>query len=145
MTRVFMVIAIAVLAVSCNSRDVGPYAPDAQDRANQQIAAQKAMCAMEDQARCDELIENRLLFARFFAPESFGGMDESEKFRGRSVVTKKVVESVAAIKQCNRVDGETIAILKGMDVAGVKHEVRGTSPLVPQSSTCFISPQPEES
>lgn len=145
MKRSLIVSCVVVLAVACTSRDVGPYAPDAQDKANQQLAAQKVFCVMEDQSRCDELIENRLLFARFFAPESFGGMDEGEKFRGRSVVTKKVVESVAAIKQCNRVQGDTIAILKGMDVAGSKYEVRGTSPLVPQNASCFLAPQPEES
>lgn len=145
MRNQFILVGLAILAVACTSRDVGPYAPTAEDKNLESQAAQKAMCGIENQARCDHLIENRLLFGRFFSPETLGGMDESEKFRGRRVTTKFVVEAVAAIKQCNRVDALSVNIVKGMEIAGKKFDVKGTSPLVEQESTCFITPSSEES
>ena len=133
----------AVLVTACPSRDVGPNAPTAQDKTNETVAAQKSMCTIENQTRCDHLIENRNLFGRFFAPQTLGGMDENEKQRGRRITTKFVVEAVAAINQCKRVELTSIPIVKGMIIAKQKFNVMGTSPLVKGESTCFITPQTE--
>ncbi len=138
-------LCIGLVAVACTSRDVGPHALTAEEKAAEARAVQNAGCGIENQARCDHLIENRILFGRFFAPETLGGMDESEKLRGRRITTKFVVEAAAAIRQCNRVVDDSITIIKGMEINGGKFLVKGTSPLVQQSSTCFITPQPEES
>lgn len=141
--RIIPAFAIALFVAACSSTDIGPYALTDDDKAKQVSAAGKTMCAIENRARCDHLIENRLLFGRFFAPETLGGMDEAEKLRGRSVTTKFVVEAVAEIKQCNRINSPSIPIVKGMDIAGGKYTVMGTSPLLEGESTCFITPQVE--
>ena len=132
------------MAVACTSRDVGPYAPTAEDKQNEALAAQNAMCAFENQARCSHVIENRILMSRFFAPETLGGMDESEKFRGRRVTTKFIVEAAAAIKQCRRVTEESLIVLKDVDINGAKWQMKATKP-VNETSSCFITPEPEAS
>lgn len=134
---------VALLVAACSSSDVGPFAPTAEEKASQRIAAQNAMCAIDNQARCDHLIENRILFGRFFAPETLGGMEEPEKLRGRKLTTKFVSEAVAGIQQCTRVTAPSIPIVKGMVIDGGKYTVMGTSPLLEGSSTCFITPQTE--
>ena len=139
------IVAIAVVAVACSSRNIGPNAPTAEDLANETLAVQKTQCAIENQARCAHLIENRTLFARFYTPETLGGMTENEKVKGRRITTKFVVEAVAAIKQCNRVTAESITLIRGMAINGRKYLVKGTAPLEPQTSICFLMPQPEES
>ncbi len=135
---------LSVLVVACTSRDVGPYAPSAQDKQNEVLAAQNAMCVFENQARCAHVIENRVLMSRFYAPETLGGMDESEKFRGRSVTTKFIVEAAAAIKQCRRVSEESLILLKDVDINGGKWQMRATKP-VNENAACFITPDPEAS
>ena len=145
MKLIFLVSVLAMITVACTSRDVGPYARTDAERQKEFQAAQNAECVFENQARCDHLIENRGLFGRFFAPETQGGMDENEKFRGRRITTNFVVEAVASIKQCNRVSAESVTIINGMEINGAKYLVRGTSPLAQQSSSCFITPQREGS
>ncbi|MEL7430272.1 MAG: hypothetical protein AAFN43_09755 [Pseudomonadota bacterium] len=140
---VFSVFAFAMVA--CTSHDYGPYALTNEDKALQRVAAGKAMCVIDNQARCDHLIENRILFGRFFAPETLGGMPEDEKIRGRRVTTKFVVEALAGINQCNRVGGQSINIIKGMEIDGRRFDVKGTSPLVETQSACFIEPATENS
>lgn len=135
---------LSVLAVACTSRDVGPYAPTAQDKQNEVLAAQNAMCVFENQARCSHVIENRILMSRFFAPETLGGMDESEKFRGRQVTTKFIVEAAAGIKQCRKVTEDSIVLLKGVDINGGKWQMKATKP-VNENSACFITPELEAS
>ena len=132
------------LAVACTSRDVGPYAPTAEDKQNEALAAQNAMCAFENQARCTHVIENRILMARFFAPETLGGMNESEKFRGRRVTTKFIVEAAASVKQCRRVTQESVILLKNVDINGGKWLMKATKP-VNESAACFLTPDPEAS
>lgn len=143
MKKFFAVGCVALVSAACSSTDVGPYAPTAEEKATERVAAQKAMCAIDNQARCDHLIENRLLFGRFFAPETLGGMEEPEKLRGRKITTKFVSEAVAGIQQCTRVTEPSIPIVKGMIIDGGKYSVMGTSPLLEGSSTCFITPQTE--
>ena len=64
--RVIIAVSVLVLiAVACTSRDIGPYALTSEDKARQAAAAGKAQCAIENQPRCDHLIENRILFGRF--------------------------------------------------------------------------------
>jgi len=133
------------LAAACSSSTVGPDALSSDQRALQKKAAANASCVIENQARCDHLIENRILFGRFFAPEFVGGMDEDEKARGRRLTTKFVVEAVADIKQCTRASDNTVAIINGMEIDGGKYDVLGTSPLLPQASKCFITRQTEAS
>ncbi len=134
---------IAIVSASCSSTDVGPYAPTAEEKATERVATQKAMCAIDNRARCDHMIENRLLFGRFFAPPTLGGMEEPEKLRGRKITTKFVSEAVAGIQQCNRVTAPSIPIVKGMVLDGGTYTLMGTSPLLEGSSTCFITPQTE--
>ncbi len=136
---------LSLLAASCTSRDVGPYAPTAEDKNLEKIAASKPMCVIDNQARCDHLIENRLLFGRFFAPETLGGLDESEKFRGRRITTKFVVEALAATNQCVAPSEPTVTIVRGMIIDGRRFDAKGTSPLVEQQSSCFITPSAEDS
>jgi len=132
-------IIFACVLVACNSRDVGPFAPDAQEKSLQQVAVSKLMCRIENQARCAHVIENRILLARFYAPKTLGGLDESEKFQGRSVTNKFITEAVAGIQQCERVTAESVSLLKGMKLAGGLYELRGTSPLSEQTSACFLT------
>jgi len=139
------VLVLSLLAVACTSRDFGPYAPDAEEKGQQVIAAGKAMCVIQNQARCDHLIENRVLFGRFFAPETLGGLDEGKKFRGRRLTTKFVVEALAASNQCVAPVGPSINIVKGMEINNRLFDLKGTSPLVEQQSSCFITPSLEES
>jgi hypothetical protein len=40
---------------------------------------------------------------------------------------------------------QSLKIIKGMEIAGKKFDVMGTSPLVQQTSKCFITPQLEAS
>lgn len=145
MMRYGVLLMIALVAVACTSRDFGVNRTTSEDRAKQAVAAQYVGCAFENQARCDHLIENRTLFGRFFAPATLGGMDENEKFRGRQITTKFVVEALSTIKQCNPVTDESVTIISGMEINGAKYLVKGTSPLQQQSSACFISPETEES
>ncbi|MEM7290291.1 MAG: hypothetical protein AAF412_08000 [Pseudomonadota bacterium] len=145
MRKLLFLFIPSLIIVACTSRDVGPYVLSAEDKSLEQKAAANAMCAIQNQARCDHLIENRTLFGRFFAPQTLGGMDESEKFRGRSVTTKVVVEALSAINQCTRVTGNSVTIIKGMQIDGKKFDVQGSSPLVEGQSACFIEPSPEES
>lgn len=136
--------ALSCLAVACTSRDVGPYAPTAEDKQNEVLATKNAMCAIENQARCAHVIENRILMSRFFAPETLGGLDESEKFRGRRVTTKFIVEAAAGIRQCRPVTSESIVILKDVNINGGKWQFRATKP-VNETASCFLAPEPEAS
>ncbi|MEO0328280.1 MAG: hypothetical protein AAF217_06730 [Pseudomonadota bacterium] len=142
--RIFAFILLAGVLLACTSRDVGPYAPSAEDKSNEQLAANNAFCAFENQEKCAHVIENRILLSRFFAPKTLGGMDESEKFRGRRVTTRFVVEAAASIQQCNRVNGEAVTILKDMDIAGRKWQLKASKPAIPTAS-CFLMPDPEAS
>ncbi|MDJ0614371.1 MAG: hypothetical protein QNJ29_11920 [Rhizobiaceae bacterium] len=145
MRKLVAFVCIAVFAVACTSRDVGPYAPTTEEKSLEQIAATKSMCVIQNQARCDHLIENRSLFSRFFAPATLGGLDESEKFRGRRITTKFVVEALAATNQCVPPSGPSVTIVKGMEIDKRRFDVKGTSPLLEQQSSCFITPSSEES
>ncbi|MEM9331358.1 MAG: hypothetical protein AAGA53_08520 [Pseudomonadota bacterium] len=141
--RMFIVLISCVL-VACTSRDVGPYAPTSDDKRNEALAVKNAMCTFENQERCAHVIENRTLMSKFFLPETLGGIDETEKFRGRRITTKFVVEAAAAIAQCVPVTQESIVILRDVKIAGGTYQMRATKP-VNQSSACFITPDPEAS
>ena len=130
---------------ACTSRDVGPYAATPEDKQQEKVAASKAMCVIDNRARCDHLIENRQLFARFFAPATLGGLDESEKFRGQRITTKFVVEALAATNQCVAPVEPSVIIINSMQIDGRKFDVKGTSPLQEQQSSCFITPSLEDS
>ena len=101
-----------MMLFACTSREVGPYAPTAEDKRTEALAAQNSMCRIENQARCAHVIENRILMSRFFAPENLGGMREDEKFRGRRITTRFISEAVAGINQCQRVTADSIVILR---------------------------------
>jgi len=142
--RISALLILSTLAVACTSRDVGPLAPTAEDKQNEVLASQKAMCMIENQERCAHVIENRILMSRFFAPETLGGLDEPEKFRGRRVTTKFVVEAVANIKQCRKVTEESIILLRDMKINGSTWLMKATKP-VNATAACFITPDPEAS
>ncbi|MEM7067364.1 MAG: hypothetical protein AAF478_00660 [Pseudomonadota bacterium] len=135
--------ATAIMA-ACSSTDIGPYAPTSEEKRLETAATTKAMCRIENQERCAHVIENRLLMSRFFAPETLGGMDESEKFRGRSITTKFVVEAVAAINQCQRVTEDSVILLRDMKIDKGTYFLKATKP-VSVNSACFITPEPEAS
>lgn len=145
MRNTLTLISATLILVACTSRDVGPYAPTAEDRSQEAVAASKAMCVIDNQARCNHLIENRILFGRFFAPETLGGLDESKKFRGRRITTQFVVEALAATNQCVPPQEPSVNIVRGMEIDGKRFDVKGTSPLIEQQSSCFITPSLEES
>ena len=102
------------------------------------------MCAFENQERCAHVIENRNLMTRFFAPETLGGMNESEKFRGRRITTKFVVEAAASIRQCRPVVADSVVILRDMQINGSTFLMKATAP-ANETSACFITPDPEAS
>ena len=144
MKKLLVVFACAV-AAACTSGSGSSSVSSSDSQSLQRQAAANVMCAIENQARCDHLIENRVLFGRFFTPEFLGGMDEDEKKRGRRITTKFVVEALADIKQCRRVTDNSVTIVDGMEIDGKSYTVKGTSPLKMQMSQCFITPQPEAS
>ena len=150
MIKPFAPILSAFLVTACSSTDVGPNAPTAEDRQNEQIAAQNAMCAFEPhpqgkQSPCAHLIENRLLLGRFFAPETLGGFDEAEKLRGRRITTKFIVNAAAGIKQCRKVSAESITVIRDVKIAGGTYLLKGTAPLSEVNSSCFLTPETEGS
>ena len=140
-----VIVVLALVVAACTSRDVGPYAPTEAEKQTELKATQNIMCAFENQARCAHLIENRLLLSRFYLYETLGGLNESEKYRGRSVTNKFVAEAAANIRQCRRVSGDTVSIIKGLELAGSTYEVRGSSPLSEEDSACFLAPFQEAS
>jgi len=137
------------LLVACNSNTVGPNAPTAEFKATEQIALRNIMCAFEQhpegkQSPCAHLIENRLLLGKFFSPLLPRGMKEAEQKRGRRITTKFIVEAAAKIKQCQKVPLEnTINIIRDVKIAGETYLLKGTSPLIEETSTCFITPDQE--
>jgi len=139
--KAVLISVLALSAVACSSQG-GSIQDETSDLARQ--AASNVMCAIENQARCGHVIENRTLMSRFFQPLSFGGMNESEKLRGKRVTTNFVIEAAANIKQCRRISKPGIPILKNMEIAGGYYQLHGTSPLDPVSSTCFLTPQAED-
>ena len=143
MRKSLLPILLGVFASACVSTDVGPNALSAEDKAVQQQAVSKLMCRVENQARCTHVIENRILFGRFFAPETLGGMPEDEKRKGRRVTTKFISEAVAGINQCQPVNAESVVLVKGLKLNGGNYEFRGTSPLDPQTSACFLTQSSE--
>ncbi|MGI9349957.1 MAG: hypothetical protein ACR2O3_00225 [Rhizobiaceae bacterium] len=144
MKKQLALVLMAGIAVACTSRDVGPYAPTAEDRQNEVLAAKNAMCTFENQERCAHVIENRNLMTRFFAPETLGGMNESEKFRGRRITTKFIVEAAATIKQCRPVVADSVVILRDVKINGGTYLMKATKP-ASENSACFIIPDPEAS
>lgn len=145
MRHYLALLCLCILVTACTSRDVGPYAPTAEEKGQEKLAATRAMCVIENQARCDHLIENRVLFGRFFVPSVLGGLDESERIRGRRITTKFVIEALAMNNQCVAPAEPSIAIVTGMQIDGRLFDVKGTSPLKEQQSSCFISPSSEDS
>ena len=151
MSRLWSSVTFGLVLSACSSTDVGPNAPTAQDKANEQLAVQNVMCAFEPhpegkQSSCDHLIENRLLLGRMFLPATLGGIDEAEKIRGRRVTTKFIVKAAASIKQCQKVSLEnTITIIRDVKIAGGTYLLKGTAPLEEGVASCFITPVVEGS
>lgn len=142
--RKFSIPVLFVLVISaCSSTDYGPNAPTAEDKAIQSQAVTKLMCRVENQARCTHVIENRILFGRFFAPKTLGGLQEDEKRRGRRVTTNFIAEAVAGINQCQPVTAESVVLVRDLKMADGTYEFRGTSPLDEQTSACFLTQSTE--
>ena len=138
-------LSLCVLVVACTSSNVGPNAATEEQKNQEKVAASRTMCVIENQARCNHLIENRVLFSRFFVPAVLGGLDENEKIRGRRITTKFVVEALANNNQCVAPSEPSVTIVKGMQIDGRLFDVKGTSPLQEQQSSCFITPSSEDS
>jgi len=141
--RVFHILPLALVVAACvSSKEIGPYAPTAEDRNLELAAIGKLQCAWENQTRCAHMIENRTLFGRIFSPETVGGLKETEKLQGRRATTKFIVEATAAINQCRPVAGKSVIIVKDVRLAKKGYRVEGTSPLS-DTSSCFLAPDPE--
>jgi len=137
--------------VACSSTNLGPNAPTQEELALEQKAVQNLMCAFEPhpegkQSPCAHLIENRQLLNRFFAPAGIGNLTESEKIRGRRITTRFVVNAAGSISQCQRVTSEdTVNIIRDVKIANGTYLVKGTSPLLEESSSCFLTQSQESS
>ena len=151
MRKLWSPIVFAMTLVACSSTDIGPNRPDAQYKANEQLAIQNVMCAFEPhpqgkQSPCAHMIENRLLLGKFFQPLLPRGVTEAERNKARRLTTKFVVEAAARIKQCRKVPLEnTINIIRDVKIAGGTYLLRGTSPLSEENSSCFLTPEQEGS
>ncbi len=142
MRKLLHIFGAALLLAGCSSTGAGQGDTDSQYRSLELAAAGNLQCAWENQARCSHMIENRSLMARFFAPETLGGLNEPEKQRGRRITTKFVVEAAAAINQCRRVTAKSVTIVKDVRISEKGYRVEGTAPLN-ASSSCFLTPDPE--
>jgi len=136
-------VMLGLFAAACTSSEIGPNAPTSDDKAAQQQAVSKLMCRVENQARCTHVIENRILFGRFFAPKTLGGIPEDEKRKGRRVTTKFISEAVASINQCQPVSADSVVLVRDLILAGGTYEFRGTVPLDTQTSACFLTQSSE--
>lgn len=151
MIQSLTVLASGLLLVACSSTSIGPNAPTQEDLALENAAVQNQMCAFEPhpegkQSACAHLIENRQLLSRFFAPEGVGRLEQSEKNRGRRITTRFIVNAAAKIKQCQKVPLEnTLNIIRDVKIAGETYVVKGTSPLIEESSSCFLTKVQESS
>lgn len=151
MRKFLIPVLFATFLAACVSSDVGPNAETADLKAKEELAVKNLMCAFEPhpegkQSPCAHLIENRVLFGRIFAPPTLGGLDESEKIRGRRITTKFIVEAASKIKQCRRVPLEnTINIIRDVKIAGGTYLLKGTAPLSEENSSCFLTPDQESS
>ena len=144
MKRLLATFCFLALVAGCNSSTSSGSARSGPDQAALEAqAVAKIGCGFENKARCAHLIENRLLFNRFFQPEVVSRMSENEVVKGRRVTTKFVAETAASIQQCVPVTAESVIIINNIVLAGKPYSVRGTAPLDETASTCFLS-QPKE-
>ncbi|MEM8651659.1 MAG: hypothetical protein AAGF54_14085 [Pseudomonadota bacterium] len=136
---------LAAFAITACSSTTSPVTSEQQEYPIlEKRALENIMCIFENQTRCDHIIENRTIFARFFAPADLGGLTANQKINGRRVTTKFVVEAAASIQQCQRTSTETISLIKDVKISGGTYRVEGTKPLEQGQSVCFIAPEPTE-
>lgn len=136
--HILPVLLVLAACSNTNSQSSGDTSYEALELA----ASNNLQCAWENQQRCSHVIENRALFARFFAPPTLGNMEEAEKNNGRRVTTRFIVEATAGINQCQKVGSNSIPLVKDVRIAGKGYRVEGTAPLS-QASRCFLTPDPE--
>ena len=137
-------IMAAFVITACSTAGTPVTSEQKQFLESEKLALKNIMCVFENQARCDHIIENRSIFARFFAPADLGGLTAAEKIRGRNVTTKFVVEAAASIQQCQRTSLETISLIKDVKISDGTYRVEGTKPLQKGQSVCFLTPEPTE-
>ncbi len=147
MKELLLTLTFVAALAGCNSSTTTPAGArtSVDQTAVEAQAVTKLGCAIENKARCTHLIENRLLFNRFFQPQVVSGMTDTEVAKGRRVTTKFVAEAVSSINQCVPVSAESIVVINNIVLAGKPYAVRGTSPLEPATSSCFLSQVEEAS
>lgn len=135
MISALFLISLSALA-SCNSRPEGVSASD--ERASQARAVANAGCIIEDQKVCAELVEKRGIVGQFFSPVLTAKLSKIEKEHGVQVLTRRIVDAVAAISQCTKTDAKTIPLIQKMKIAGEEFAFLATAP-VTENSSCFLS------
>lgn len=144
MRHALPLMSAVILLSACSTAGTDRTSPEAQYRALELAAVGNLQCAWENQTRCSHIIENRSTFARFFAPETLGGITEQRKSDARRVATRFIVEASAGISQCRRVDTPSIPLVRDVQIAGKAYRVEGTSP-VTTTSSCFLIADQENS
>lgn len=132
-----LLLASTLLLVSCNSGGVGDISASDQ-RAIDARAAGNAGCVFDDQQLCAQLVEQRAAVAQFFNPFDTGNLKARQKKVGKRSLTKRIVDAAASIRQCNKTDVATIALIQRMEISDLPYSLQATSPVSP-TSNCFLT------
>lgn len=131
-----LLLASTLLLVSCNSG--GGDISTSDQRAIDARAAGNAGCIFEDRQLCAQLIDQRTSVAQFFNRGADARLKDRQKRAGKQSLTKRIVDAAATIRQCNRTDAATIALVQKMEIGGQEFSVQATSPVSP-TSDCFLT------
>lgn len=135
--RTSMLLVSSLMLVSCNSGGTEGISASDQ-RAIDARAVANAGCIFEDHQLCAQLIDKRSAVAQFFSPVSGTNLKERQKKVGKRSLTTRIVDAAASIRQCNRTEAATIALVQKMEIADLEFSVQATSPVSP-TSYCFLS------
>lgn len=135
--RSALLLASTLLLVSCNNSGTGDISSPDQ-RAIDARAVANAGCIFEDHQLCAQLIDKRSSVAQFFARGTNSNLNERKKKVGKRSLTTRIVDAAASIRQCNKTEAATIALVQKMEIAGLDFSVQATSPVSP-TSYCFLS------
>ena len=130
-----LLLASTLLLVSCNGGGGDISASD--QRAIEARAAGNVGCVFEDRQLCAQLIDQRASVAQFFSRFESSNLKPRQKEVGKQSLTKRIVDAAASIRQCNKTDVATIALIQKMEIADQQISVHATSP-VSSASDCFL-------
>lgn len=131
-----LLLTSTLLLVSCNSGGIGDISASDQ-RAIDARAAGNAGCVFEDLQLCAQLVEQRASVAQFFSRSTSLSLNERQKSIGKQSLTKRIVDAASTIRQCQKTDAATIALVQKMEISGQEFSVQATSP-VSSTSDCFL-------